>query len=153
MEIGKLLKEKFGFEEADIRLKFTVKYGYSNAWLNGVLNDQFPELNHGHLIDISEFTGLSMERLLSLQTPRPDNGIGHPLAPPGKPWVSNPIFGIVNVKDIKEVMKESTPVLKAPEGFILVPIEVAEGIVSEASIGHDRNEFINALDKLLEENS
>ena len=153
MEIGKLLKEKFGFEEADVRLKFIAKYNYSNVWLDNVLNDRFPELNHGHLLDISEFTGLSMERLFSLQTPRPDNGIGHPLAPPGRTWVLQPIYGNITIKDLKETMQNSIIKPKAPEGFVLVPIEVAEGIVAEASAGHDRNEFINALDKLLEENS
>lgn len=97
MKIGKLLKEKFGFIEPSVRLKFVVKYGYSNVWLDAVLNDCFPELNHGHLEDISEFTGLSMDQLLALQTPRPAHGLGHPIAPPGKPWISNIIFGTIDI--------------------------------------------------------
>lgn len=104
MEIGKLLREKYGFDEPKARIEFTCKYNYGAKFLLDVLDDHFPELLAGHINDISEFTGVPVEELLKLQTPKPEGGIGHPIAPLGRPWRDARIIMTLNIADIKKVI-------------------------------------------------
>lgn len=106
MEIGKLLKEKYGFNEPKARIEFMCKYNYGAKFLLDVLDDCFPELLPCHLNDISEFTGVPVEELLKLQTPEPAHGMGHPHAPLGRPWINNHIFPIIEIKDIEECLNK-----------------------------------------------
>lgn len=106
MEIGKLLKEKYGFDKPEVLISFKCKYNYSGRFINALLNDEFPELLKCHIDDISEFTGVSVEELLKLQTPEPAHGMGHPYAPLGRPWINNFIIPIIKIKDIEECLKK-----------------------------------------------
>lgn len=101
MEIGKLLKEKYGFDEPDVLVSFKCKYNYSGRFISALLNDEFPELLECHIDDISEFTGVSVEELLKLQTPKPTHGMGHPHAPLGRPWINNLIVAKIEIKDLE----------------------------------------------------
>ena len=102
MEIGKLLKEKHGFDKPETLISFKCKYNYSDKFIESLLNDRFPELLACHIDDISEFTGISVKELLKLQTPKPAHGMGHPHAPLGRPWIFKPVFAKIAIKDIEE---------------------------------------------------
>lgn len=111
MKIGKLLKEKYGFDSLVTRTRFICKYHYTNKWLADMLDDKFPELLPAHLLDIVEFTGIPMEDLLKLQGVNPNKGPLREGMPLGKPFCCLPIKGVVKIKDIKEAMKGPTPVI------------------------------------------
>lgn len=101
MEIGKLLKEKHGFTDIKVMISFKCKYNYSGKFIQSLLDDEFPELLKCHIDDISEFTGVPVEELLKLQTPKPTHGMGHPIAPLGRPFVSYPAVMKIEIKDLQ----------------------------------------------------
>jgi hypothetical protein len=109
MEIGKLLKEKHGFNDPDVVLAFHKKYGYSIKFINSVLNDEFPVLTYMHLRDISHFTGIPFRELTKLESPMPSSGIGYPAIPLGKLFFcSMPVMGKIEIDDLEVFLKEKS---------------------------------------------
>lgn len=106
MEIGKLLKEKYNFTDIKVMIAFKYKYNYSGKFIQSLLNDEFPELLAVHLNEISEFTGVPVEELVKLQTPRPDHGMGHPATPLGRVFITYPIISTITIKNLECQIKK-----------------------------------------------
>lgn len=104
MIIGKVLKEKYGFNNPEKVNEFTDKYFYSKRIVEGILSDKYPVLLTCHLNDISEFTGIPFEMLNKMQDDISDYCLLEYLEkipPMGKPYIGVPP---VMVKlDIKEI--------------------------------------------------
>jgi hypothetical protein len=106
MEIGKFLKEKHGFGNTKLTLAFKCKYNYSGKFIESLLNDEFPELLPIHLKEISEFTGVPIEKLIKLQTPRPEGRIGHLSIPLGRVFATYPVIAKIEIKDLQCLTKK-----------------------------------------------
>lgn len=105
MEIGKLLKEKHGFTDIKTLISFKCKYNYSSSFIQSLLDDNYSELLPIHLKEISEFTGVPIEELSKLQTPRSQEEEWKSIAPLGRFWGSYPVISKLEIKDIEECLK------------------------------------------------
>lgn len=90
MKVGKLLKEKAGFDNPETVTRFINRFGYSEVIFNKILNDQFPVLLTCHIEDLSLFTGFSVTELIEAQELTTDVDILRMHVPMGKPYVAEP---------------------------------------------------------------
>lgn len=104
MIIGKVLKEKYGFDNPEKVNEFRDKYFYGKRVVEGILSDKYDALLTCHLDDISEFTGIPFEMLNKMQDDISDLCLLEYLEkipPMVKPYIAVPP---VMVKlDIKEI--------------------------------------------------
>lgn len=91
MIVGKLLKEKYGFDKQETIDRFIDQFGYSELIVNKILDDAFPVLLTCHIQDFALFTNASEDELYDAQELpevvdplRPSTPMGkqyHPLSP------------------------------------------------------------------------
>lgn len=87
MIVGKMLKEKYGFDNEEVVKMFCEQYGYSKKFVEDLLNDKWTDLLICHEMDILDFTKID-EPLFRSWT---DNySFSNTCAPMGKPY-DNPM--------------------------------------------------------------
>lgn len=61
MKVGKMLKEKYGFDNEEVVKMFCDQYGYSQKFVKDMLEDTWGELLVCHIEDIQNFTKIDQE--------------------------------------------------------------------------------------------
>lgn len=105
MRVGKLLREKYGFNNRETIDGFIDQFGYSENMVRAILNDRYPVLLTCHIQDLSLFTGVSEEELTEAME------IEYPISPlrvdvpMGKPYKQIP--PVIAKIDLSMVPEES----------------------------------------------
>lgn len=105
MRVGKLLREKYGFNNRETIDAFIDQFAYSENIVRAILNDRYPVLLTCHIQDLSLFTGVSEEELTEAME------IEYPISPlrvdvpMGKPYKQIP--PVIAKIDLSMVPEES----------------------------------------------
>lgn len=93
MIVGKMLKEKYGFDSEAVIDMFCDQYGYSQKFVKDLLNDKWNDLLICHIEDIIDFT--KIERPL-LDSWCDEYSFSNTCAPMGKPY-DNPMPELLQI--------------------------------------------------------
>lgn len=111
MKVGKLLKEKYGFDKQETIDRFIDQTGYSFVILRKILDDSYPVLLSCHIHDLAVFTGASEEELMEAQELSGDVSELRGHTPMGKPYHHrHPLIGVLNMTlpAIEEIFPKRT---------------------------------------------
>lgn len=99
MKVGKLLKEKYGFDKQETVDRFADQFGYYSTILDAILEDRYPVLLTCHINDLALFTGASEDELYAAQElPEVPDPL-RPYVPMGKPYITpEPIMVKLDIK-------------------------------------------------------
>lgn len=98
MKVGKLLKNKYGFNVQKVVDSFINMFGYSPAIVNKIINDEYPVLLSCHIHDLALFTGASEEELMAAQELSETVSELRGDTPMGKPYVvTDPVAGKIDI--------------------------------------------------------
>lgn len=101
MKVGKLLKDKYGFNVQKVVDSFINMFGYSPIVINKIVNDEYPVLLSCHIHDLALFTGASEEELMEAQELSGTVSELRSDTPMGKPYAAiDPVVGKVDIPTV-----------------------------------------------------